>query len=55
MVSRATKSYPPSPACRRPHSNGIYFCTLVRGHSGPHKHAYSGPLVDGWRRGTIWG
>lgn len=40
--------------CWARHPNGIYRCTLLKGHSGQHKHAYSGPIVGGWQRGTNW-
>lgn len=42
------------PACRAPHPGGVYLCTLVKGHTGQHKHVYSGPVIDGFRRGTSW-
>ncbi|WP_338699228.1 hypothetical protein V2W30_22760 [Streptomyces sp. Q6] len=42
------------PECRAWHPNQVYRCTLPKGHGGQHKHAYSGPVIDGWRRGTHW-
>ncbi|MDR3079795.1 MAG: hypothetical protein LBV60_02500 [Streptomyces sp.] len=44
----------PEPECRAPHRDGVLRCTLITGHGGKHKHAYSGPVINGIRQGTEW-
>lgn len=49
-----TATRQPGRECRARHPGGIYLCTLPKGHSGGHKHAYSRPVINGFRRGTNW-
>lgn len=51
------KNVPPrqiTKSCWAQQPGGQYHCTLLAGHSGDHKHAYSGPKPNGYRTGTTW-